>query len=82
VRKDLGNAPESPDFGSQWRYLESPKDKDIPSGWVLDTGQSLVPGFEADFAPNGYMRLEFRDDRLIEYVRAPDGANIYLKDLP
>ena len=81
VRKDLGNAPESTDFGSQWRYVESPKDKDIPSGWVLDTANLWVPGFEVDFAPNGYMRLEFRDDRLIEYVRAPDGANIYLKDL-
>jgi hypothetical protein len=54
---------------------------EIPGGWVLDTANLWVPGFEIDFAPNGYMLLEFRDDRLIEYVRAPDGANIYLKDL-
>lgn len=81
MRKDLGNAPESTDFGSQWRYLASPENTDIPGGWVLDTANLWVPGFEREFAPNGYMRLEFRDDQLIEYVRAPDGANIYLKEL-
>jgi len=82
MRSDLGNAPISPDFGSQWRYLGSPNGTDIPGGWVLDSPNLWVPGFEADFAPNGYMRLEFRDDRLIEYVRAPRGDNIYLNDLP
>lgn len=81
ARKDLGNAPVSSDFGSQWRYLDGPKNSDTPGGWVLDTANLWVPSFEEDFAPNGYMRLEFREDRLIEHVRAPDGANIYLKDL-
>jgi hypothetical protein len=80
-RIDLGNAPESTDFGSQWRYLPSPPNTDIPGGWLLDTANLYVAGFETASAPNGFMRLEFRDDQLIEYVRAPDNANIYLKNL-
>jgi hypothetical protein len=80
-RVDLGNAPTSPDFGSQWRYLEGPPHSDIPGGWVLDNGNVYIAGFEEDFAPNGFMRLEFHEGRLIEYVRSPGNANIYLKDL-
>jgi hypothetical protein len=80
-RADLGNAPGSTDFGSQWRYLASPANPDLPGGWVLDTPNLWVPGFEEQFGPHGFMRLEFRDRSLTEYVRAPDGANIYLKEL-
>ena len=80
-RADLGNAPGSTDFGSQWRYLPGPANTDIPGGWVLDTGNVYIAGFEAAFGPHGFMRLEFRGDQLIEYVRAPDNANIYLKNL-
>jgi 3',5'-cyclic AMP phosphodiesterase CpdA len=80
-RADLGNAPGSTDFGSQWRYLPGPAKTDIPGGWVLDTGNVYVAGFEEAFGPHGFMRLEFRGDQLIEYVRAPDNANIYLKNL-
>jgi hypothetical protein len=79
TRPDVTAAPASPEFGSQWRRLE--RKGEIPGAWVLDTPNLYIPGFEADFAPNGFMRLELRDDRLIEYVRAPDNANIYLKDL-
>jgi hypothetical protein len=79
TRPDLTAAPASPEFGSQWRKLEGTGK--IPGAWVLDTPNLYIPGSEADFAPNGFMRLELRDDRLIEYVRAPDNANIYLKDL-
>src|ERR1700683_2279642 len=31
-----------------------------------------IPYFENDFTPNGFMRLEFENDRLIEDVREPD----------
>jgi len=81
TRANLGNAPPSPDFGSQWRYLNGPTDGSVPGGWILDTPNLWIPGFETAFAPHGFMRLEFRDDQLTEYVRAPDNANIYLKDL-
>jgi hypothetical protein len=48
----------------------------------VDSPNVYIAGYEAQFAPNGFMRLEFADERLIEYVRAPDGANIYIQDLP
>jgi hypothetical protein len=81
TRTNLGNAPPSPDFGSQWRYLSGPTGGSVPGGWVLDTPNLWIPGFETAFTPHGFMRLEFRDDQLTEYVRAPDNANIYLKNL-
>ena len=81
ARPDLGNAPVSPEFGSQWRFVAGPVDKSVPGGWVLDTANLYIPGFETDFSPNGFMRLEFRKDRLTEFVRAPGNTNIYLKDL-
>ena len=80
ARPDLSNAPTSNEFGSQWRYVKV-VDGSIPGGWVLDTANLYIPGFETDFSPHGFMRLEFRNDRLTEYVRAPGNANIYLKDL-
>jgi len=80
-RVDLGNAPESTDFGSQWRYLPSPSNSDTPGGWVLDTANVYIAGLETAFGPHGFMRLEFNGDQLTEYVRAPDNANIYLKPL-
>jgi hypothetical protein len=78
-RVDLSNAPASDEFGSQWRHV-SGKD-DIPGGFVLDTPNLYVPTFEAQFSPNGFMRLEFDNNDLTEYVRAPDNCNIYLKPL-
>ena len=80
-RVDLSNAQADPDFGSQWRYVPGPPSSGIPGGWVLDTANVYVAGFEDQFVPNGFMRLEFRSDQLVEYVRAPDNANIYLKNL-
>jgi hypothetical protein len=76
---DLSNAPASPDFGDQWRYVVGTDT--TPGGYVLDTPNLYIPGFEVHFAPHGFMRLEFRNEHLTEYVRPPDNANIYLKDL-
>jgi hypothetical protein len=80
TRPDLGNAPTSPDFGSQWRQL-APRNGNIPGAWIYDTNNLYVPGFETDFAPNGFVRLEFNDGQLVEFVRAPDNANVWLKEL-
>jgi hypothetical protein len=87
-RPDFGNAATSPEFGSQWRRLlpktatnDANEKVDVPAAWVYDTNNLYIPGFETQFAPNGYMRLEFDGDRLVEYVRAPDSANVWLKEL-
>ena len=88
-RPDLGNAAVSQEFGSQWRQL-LPKDMQndagdtvcVPAAWIYDTNNLYVPTeFMKQLAPNGYMRLEFSGDRLVEYVRAPDSANVWLKEL-
>lgn len=81
ARPDLGNAPGSDQFGSQWRYLNGSADGSIPGGLVLDTPNLYIPGFETAFSPHGFMRLEFRNDQLTEFVRAADNANIYLNGL-
>ncbi len=79
ARADLNSAPYSAQLGSQWRQL--PAKANVPGGLFLDGNNLYVPGFETLFEPHGFMRLEFSNERLIEYVRAPDGANLYFKDL-
>jgi hypothetical protein len=76
---DLSNAPYSQQFGSQWRQIQG--SSDVPGGWALDTPNLYIPGFEKEFAPHGFMRLEFHDDHLTEFVRAADNANLYLGDV-
>jgi hypothetical protein len=78
-RPNLGNAPASPEFGSQWRRL--PEKETAPAAWIYDNNNLYVPGFETLFAPNGFMRLEFDGEHLVEYVKAPDNANIWLKEV-
>jgi hypothetical protein len=87
-RPDLGNAPISPDFGSQWRQLPAKQAQNdagdmvpIPGGWIYDNNNLFIPGFATQFAPNGFMRLEFDGDKLVEYVRSPLSANVWLKEL-
>jgi hypothetical protein len=80
TRPDLSNADISPDFGSQWRRLKS-KDPSRPDGWIYDTNNLYIPGFETLFAPNGFMRLEFNGRQLVEFVRTPDNSNVWLKEL-
>jgi len=78
-RPDLRDAPESDEFGSQWRQLKAKGD--IPEAWIYDTNNLYIPGFETLFAPNGFMRIEFDGPSLVEFVRAPDNANVWLKEL-
>lgn len=87
-RPDLGTAPESQEFGSQWRYLAAKTAKNqagetvpVPGAWVYDTNNIYVAGFETQFCPNGFMRLEVDGAHLVEYVRSPDSSNIWLKEL-
>ena len=87
-RPVLGNAPISPEFGSQWRQLPAKMAQNdagdmvpIPGAWIYDTNNLYIPGFETLFAPHGFMRLEFNGDKLVEYVRSPHNANIWLKEL-
>lgn len=77
MRPDLGSAPYVD--GDSWRRV--PANQNSPGALVLDTPNLYIPGFEEQYSPHGFMRLDFQDQRLIEYVRAPDGANIYLRDL-
>jgi len=77
-RVDLGNAPATPD-SDQFRQL--PKSDTSPSALILDTANVYIAGYEAQFSPHGFMRLEFEGERLTEYLRAADGANIYIRDL-
>jgi hypothetical protein len=79
ARADLSSAPFSAQLGSQWRQL--PVKGDIPGGLALDGNNLYVPGFETVFEPHGFMRLEFSNARLIEYVRSPAGGNLYFEDL-
>jgi len=78
-RTDLSSAPFSPALGSSWRQVA--KTSDSPGAYVLDSANLYIPSFEEQFAPNGFMRLEFQDDKLSEYVRAADGANLYAQFL-
>jgi hypothetical protein len=82
-RVDLSNAPYSSQLGSQWRQLSAKKigDLDVPGGLALDSANPYVPQLEAQFEPHGFMRLEFDNERVTEYVRSPAGANLYLEDL-
>ena len=83
ARVDLSSAPYSSQLGSQWRQLSAKGDGDayIPGGLALDSANPYIPGFETQFEPHGFMRLELDNERLIEYVRSPAGANLYFEDL-
>ncbi|HXK05609.1 MAG TPA: metallophosphoesterase [Verrucomicrobiae bacterium] len=88
ARPDLSNAPFSPSHGSQWRQLP-PKDGQndagetvpIPGAWIYDTNNLYIPDFATRFAPNGFLRLEFDGAHLVEFVRSPGGANVWLEEL-
>jgi hypothetical protein len=87
-RQDLSGLKPSPEFGDQWRQLAPTQPADqarqpAPSGWVLDSPNVYIPvDVAAQFSPHGFMRLEFRDDKITEYVRAPDNSNLYIGQLP
>lgn len=71
--------PQSPSYGSQWRKLAG--SNGIPGGWAYDKPNLYVPGFEEQFAPHGYVRIEFQGQKISEYVKTPEGANVWIGDL-
>ncbi|SPF55842.1 Metallophosphoesterase (fragment) [Candidatus Sulfopaludibacter sp. SbA4] len=79
ARADLSAATPSDDLGSQWKKLAAGQNS--PGALVLDTPNLYIPGFEQQFTPHGYMRLDFNDGRLSESVHAPGGDTIYSRDL-
>jgi hypothetical protein len=81
ARPDFTNLSSSPDFGSQWRRLPAKKETNVPAAWIYDTNNLYIPDFATKFAPNGFLRLEFDGPRLVEFVRAADNANVWLKEL-
>jgi hypothetical protein len=89
-RPDLGNAPVSTKFGSQWRQLppktaanDAGTPVPIPGAWIYDKNNLYIPepDLKTKFAPNGFMRLELNGDKLVEYVRTPEDATVWVKEL-
>ena len=85
-RPSLSTVRVSPAFGDKWRGLDAKPAKGgqrlSPAAWIYDDKNIYVPAeFQAQFSPNGYMRLEFSDDKLVEYVRTPDGTTIWQGEL-
>ena len=63
----------------KWRRM--PAANLAPSGLILDGPNQYLPGEEEEYGANGYMTLEFRDDRLNEIVHAADGKPLYEREL-
>ena len=79
TRKALTDLPQSTSFGSQWRRVAARNG--APAAWVYDKANVYVPGFEEQFAPHGYLRLEFQGPKIAEFARTPEGANVWIGDL-
>ncbi|HTS66270.1 MAG TPA: metallophosphoesterase [Candidatus Acidoferrales bacterium] len=84
---DLSRAGDS-DLGPKWKRYPGKKAKDgqdqdvnVPGASIYVAPNPYVPRFENDFTPNGFVRLEFVDDHLIEDVREPDNNSIYRREL-
>jgi len=79
-RDKLGAVPvEIETHDVKWRRM--PANNLAPSGLILDGPNQYIPGEEEDYGANGYMTLEFRDDKLNEIVHAPDGTSLYQREL-
>ena len=53
----------------------------LPGGLFLDGPNPYIPGHENEYGPNGYMTLELSDNKLNEIVHAPDGRELYQRQL-
>lgn len=62
-----------------WRRVETKNV--VPGGSILEGPNPYVKGEEKKYGPNGYMTLEFDDDRLNEIVHTPDGEVIFERQL-
>jgi len=53
----------------------------VPGGLMLEGPNPYVKGDENDYGPNGYLTLEFDDDRLNEIVHTPNGEVAFERQL-
>ncbi len=80
-RDKLDTAPVEQKIGAvKWRRM--PAASFAPSGLILDGPNPYIIGEEEKYGANGYITLEFSDDKLNEIVHAPDGTRLYEKQLP
>jgi Calcineurin-like phosphoesterase len=62
-----------------WKFMPS-KDK-CPSAKILDGSNIYVEGYEVKYGANGYMTLNFVDDKLFEIVNDADGNILYSRQI-
>lgn len=80
TRRTVANIPRDHTVGqSIWRRFETKNM--VPGGLVLDGPNPYIRGHEAEYGPNGYMTLEFHDERLVEVVHVPTGKEIYRQEI-
>jgi len=80
-RDKLGNAPVEiqKNGGVTWRRM--PAAGFAPSGLILDGPNPYIPGEEQRFGPQGYLSLEFKDNKLNEIVHAADRTRLFEREL-
>jgi hypothetical protein len=75
-RSDVVNAPAE---DNHWRRLAG---RNLaPAARVLDGPNPFVTGEEERYGPNGYLTLEFDDDRVNEIVHLATGEAVYEREL-
>ncbi len=79
--RELASAPVEAAAGDRATWRRLPGRDLVPSAIVLDGPNPYVAGKEERYGPHGYMTLELAGPRLTEVVHAPDGAELYRKDL-
>lgn len=83
-RDDVGNAQVLDGAGHQgtvWKRLEAKNA--APAGRILDGPNPYLPpqGDANKYGPHGYMTLKFDNEHLTEIVHAPDGTELYNRQL-
>jgi hypothetical protein len=71
-KSDWGAAPVNP----VWHRLDSTKES--PGGVVLDGRNEYIEGHEMEYAPHGYVTLEFENGKMTEFIHQADGKTIEL----
>jgi hypothetical protein len=64
---------------SSWRQVAAKNL--VPGGLILQGPNLYVPEHENKYGPNGYLTLEFDGTRLNEIVQAPDGSELYNREV-
>lgn len=79
-KRDVTNASLHKSIGDvKWRKLSA--NDDSPACIVLDGPNQYIPGEESKFGPHGFMTLEFNGPVLQEFVRLPDGSELFKKTI-